>query len=322
MISIRCVPLKSCSTEGDALRELDSMNIIRSDPFVLMSGNTISNVNLKSAIAFHKQKRVDDPNNVMTVVLKKQQRTVFSLSDLTVAIDRQTAQLLLFENNSANGGNKVQQQLLQIPLELMAEHEEMALHSDLQDCRIDICSPEFLLQFSDNFDYQVHFLMSSGDSILTFGFSQDVREDFVRNEVCNWSLGKHIFGFIAEPSEYFAAISADPWSVHAAARDVAARWLYPLVPDSCIMDPPRESGHGAGRFEQLSNHSYKGPETRVSRSAVIGEGVILGSGTVLADGAMIGHSVVGKRCTIGADAVIEDSYIMDGELSIPLPWHS
>lgn len=132
------------------------MNIIRSDPFVLMSGITISNVNLKSAIEFHKQKRTDDPNNVMTVVLKKQQRPVFSLSDLTIAIDRQTAQLLLFESgHSCDDEEEGCAQQLQIPLELMDEHEEMALHSDLHDCRIDICSPEFLLQFSDNFDYQV-----------------------------------------------------------------------------------------------------------------------------------------------------------------------
>ncbi|CAN0402928.1 unnamed protein product, partial [Ectocarpus sp. 13 AM-2016] len=35
------------------------------------------------------------------------------------------------------------------------EHGELQLRSDLLDCHVDVCSPEVLVQLSDNFDYQV-----------------------------------------------------------------------------------------------------------------------------------------------------------------------
>lgn len=35
------------------------------------------------------------------------------------------------------------------------EHGELELRSDLLDCHVDVCSPEVLVQLSDNFDYQV-----------------------------------------------------------------------------------------------------------------------------------------------------------------------
>lgn len=44
---------------------------MRSDPFVLISGDVISNMDLKRAIAFHKEKRKEDPSCVMTMVMKR-----------------------------------------------------------------------------------------------------------------------------------------------------------------------------------------------------------------------------------------------------------
>ena len=38
-------------------------------------------------------------------------------------------------------------------MQVLSEHESMTLHSDLLDCHVDICSPEVLWRFSENFDY-------------------------------------------------------------------------------------------------------------------------------------------------------------------------
>jgi hypothetical protein len=208
------------------------MNVIRSDPFVLISGDVISNINLKEAIAFHKRKRKEDVNNVMTLVLKEVQKTAGAkplLDDLVVAMDRVSSQIVLFENSHKKGSVKVS-------LELMAEHPKgLTFSTDLLDCHVDICSPELMVQFSDNFDYQVRdagltgfrreesvpsvaapaycseilgdnagceFLLLMCVRMLTYYmfysaavFVQDIRRDFIRNEVGNWSLGKHIFGY-------------------------------------------------------------------------------------------------------------------------------
>ncbi len=201
LLSVKCVNSTSCSTEGDALRELDSMNIIRSDPFVLINGLVISNLNLRDVIAYHKEKRLNDPNNVMTVVLKPVQSfsaVVPIFEDLVVSMNKRTSQILLFDNNLTSAD-------LRIPLDLLEQQEEMSFRTDLLDCHVDVCSPEFLLQFSDNFDYQViynDFALDVGCHsfylVVVLLHLQNLRRDFIQNEVSNWSLGKHIYAFVLE----------------------------------------------------------------------------------------------------------------------------
>ena len=118
----------------------------------MISGDVISNINLKEAITFHKIKRKEDSNNVLTVVLKKVQKVAGAkpiLDDLTIAMNRNSSQIVLFENSFRKKDVK-------ISLELMQEHPAgLNFYTDLLDCNVDICSPEFMMQFSDNFDYQV-----------------------------------------------------------------------------------------------------------------------------------------------------------------------
>lgn len=58
------------------------------------------------------------------------------------------------------------------------EHGELQIRSDLLDCHVDVCSPEVLVQISDNFDYQ------------------DMRQDFVANEAANHELGNKILAHV------------------------------------------------------------------------------------------------------------------------------
>lgn len=150
-LSIRCISSNSCTSAGDALRELDGMNIVRSDPFILISGDVVSNLNLKKAIAFHKQKRKEDVNNIMTVVLKKVQKSAGAkplMDDLVVGMNRKSSQIVIFEDS-------IDKKEVRVPIELMENSTELSFSTDLLDCNVDICSPELMLQFSDNFDYQV-----------------------------------------------------------------------------------------------------------------------------------------------------------------------
>jgi translation initiation factor eIF-2B subunit epsilon len=127
------------------------------------------------------------------------------LDDLLVGMDRLTAQLLLFDDSlprpprppppptgapgapalTIEGGSASDE--ITLPLELLADHQAAGLdfHTDLLDCNVDICSPELMVQFSDNFDYQ------------------DIRKDFIHNEVGNWALGKHIYGYIIQVFFFF-----------------------------------------------------------------------------------------------------------------------
>ena len=56
---------------GDALREIDAKNLIRSD-FILVQGDLIANVDLKPALEAHRQRRQGtDTNSIMTLVCRQ-----------------------------------------------------------------------------------------------------------------------------------------------------------------------------------------------------------------------------------------------------------
>ena len=57
---VRVVKSKRCTSAGDALRELDREGHIRSDPFVLVSGDVITNIDLASVIKEHEAARKKD----------------------------------------------------------------------------------------------------------------------------------------------------------------------------------------------------------------------------------------------------------------------
>jgi translation initiation factor eIF-2B subunit epsilon len=58
----------SISNVGDALRELDKRNLIQCDPFILMYGDVITNVDLSGAIAQHQQRHKKDSSAIMTIL--------------------------------------------------------------------------------------------------------------------------------------------------------------------------------------------------------------------------------------------------------------
>lgn len=150
MLNVECV-VSICHSPGDALRELDGLGKVRSDPFILINGDVVSNMDLNKAITFHKERRKLDETAIMTVVLKEVQLDTAArpvLDDLVVAMDSDNAQILLFNNTW-------QKDAVTLPLEIVDEHPSMVLHTNLLDCHIDICSPEFLIQFGDNFDFKV-----------------------------------------------------------------------------------------------------------------------------------------------------------------------
>ena len=139
-----------CMSAGDVLRELDAKNVITSDPFVLVSGDVISNLNLKQAVAAHKERREKDKTSIMSVVMKSaspRHPTRRVQDDLVVALNRKTNQLLLFDDNPSSSS-------VQLPVGVIKEHVALQFRYDLLDCHIDICSPEVMIHFSDNYDYQ------------------------------------------------------------------------------------------------------------------------------------------------------------------------
>ncbi len=85
-----------CQSAGDALREIDCMGVIRSDPFVLISDGVISNMDLRRVIAKHKKAKKVDPMRMMTMCFKEADplsslRPV--LDELVIGLDSKTEQV-------------------------------------------------------------------------------------------------------------------------------------------------------------------------------------------------------------------------------------
>lgn len=47
---VRIITSNNCLSAGDALRDIDQRGVVRSDPFILVSGDVVSNVDLKAVI--------------------------------------------------------------------------------------------------------------------------------------------------------------------------------------------------------------------------------------------------------------------------------
>ncbi|THG09645.1 hypothetical protein TEA_022177 [Camellia sinensis var. sinensis] len=150
-----------------------------------------------------------------------------------------------------------------------------------RDCYIDICSPEVLSLFTDNFDYQ------------------HLRRHFVKGLLVDDIMGYKIFTH--EIYSSYAARIDNFRSYDTVSKDIIQRWTYPFVPDVQFF------GNNAAKLERQG--MYRSSGIVQSRSAQIGPFTVIGNGTTIGNNTKISNSVVGEGCNIGSNVAIEGSYI-------------
>lgn len=103
---------------------------IRGD-FVLVSGDTVSNMSLMEALREHKERRRKDSNAIMTMVVKKSKASMVTrqsrlgTDELFMAIDPDTKQLLYYEDRSDKS-------IVSLDKALLSDHSSIYLHNDKQ----------------------------------------------------------------------------------------------------------------------------------------------------------------------------------------------
>eukprot|EP00977_Amphora_coffeiformis_P011555 scaffold2780_cov174-Amphora_coffeaeformis.AAC.1 len=276
---------------GDALRELDRRDLVQSDPFILMYGDTVTNVDLTSAIATHKARHKKDPTAIHTVLFKQvgaseltdsgvnQSSIRTRTDDLVVGINsKQGNRILLYDDQPSNG-------TVEVPCSFFASHSEVDIHYDLVDCGIDLCSPDVLARFQDEFDYR------------------DIRRHWVANSVAEEEEGlqNKIYAHLLDKNEYAARVT-DFATYAAISRDLLQRWCYPVVPDNL------PSGYKkAYRYSMQRHYMYfeqKNGKTQMGRGALIRGTGMMGAGCSVGDGCRIEQTVVGHGCTIGSGVTV------------------
>nr|GLL39516.1 translation initiation factor eIF-2B subunit epsilon-like [Ipomoea trifida]GMD55934.1 translation initiation factor eIF-2B subunit epsilon-like [Ipomoea batatas] len=266
---------------GDALRLIYERNVIHGD-FVLVSGDTVSNMSLSEALKEHKERRRKDSNAVMTMVIKQSKpspithQSRLGTEELFIAIEPETKQLLYYEDkaNDTKG-------YLSLEKGLLADNPSISLHNDKQDCYVDICSPEVLSLFTDNFDYQ------------------HLRRHFVKGLLLDDIMGYKIFTHEIHSS--YAARIDNFKSYDTVSKDIIQRWTYPLVPDVQFF------GNSATKLERRG--VYRASEVKQSRSAKIGSFTVIGNNTSIGNNTEISNSVIGEGCIIGSHVKIDGCYI-------------
>ena len=275
---VKTVTSSQTQNAGDALRELDSQKMVTTEPFVLISGDVVCNIDLASVIQAHKERFEKDKENIMTVVLKKaspEHRTRSIDDDLVVVLDSETKQIVKYDNEYERG-------MVDMEASFFAEHAGVEFRYDLMDCNVDVCSIEMIARVADEYDYK------------------DLRKDFIRQEVQNKELGHKIYGHIVE-NEYAARVH-DPRTYDAVCRDVIRRWAYPMVPDNNL--------YGTS-FVYSRINRYKEADVTLAWSATVGSDTVIGARTKIGNGTKVNQSVLGRDCTIGDNVQIIGSHIWD-----------
>ncbi|KAI8107409.1 hypothetical protein M9435_002440 [Picochlorum sp. BPE23] len=307
-VSIHVIVSSDCMSVGDAMRMLDHKDVLTSD-FVLVSGDVITNINLGKALNEHKSRRKTDKSAIMTMVLKggmysDHRLRLGDLGALTV-MDASTKRLLRFEekrDHDVFNYDDAKNTDIHLDLSLFGGRDEITLRNDLIDTGIYICSPDVLMLFSDNFDYQ------------------NVRKDFVTGVLSEEELGNKLY--LHEVSDKYATRVRSFRCYAAVTKDILSRWTYPFVPDANLFKQDNRMMDGGG----LAQQRWGPPETQysyskgkvyiddcvsIARTATIQHSVCIGCGTVVGPAAVIRDSVIGKNCRIGQNAVIIGSIIGD-----------
>ncbi|KAL5403687.1 hypothetical protein PMIN06_012670 [Paraphaeosphaeria minitans] len=267
---------------GDAMRDLDTRGLLVGD-FLMVYGDVVSNLPLESALAEHRARRAKDKNAIMTMVLREAgtiHRTKAQATSPVFVIDPTKDRCLHFEQMP----NKDQTHFLSIDPELLSDHQEIDVRQDLIDCGIDICTPDVLALWSDNFDFQAP----------RKGFLHSVLKDYELN-------GKTIHTHIV--SDHYAARVRNLHAYDAVSRDIVSRWAYPLCPDSNLVQ--------GQSYRLQKGNIYKEEGVILARDCVILPKTVIGRGTSIGDGSVIKNSIIGRHCIIGKGVNIDGAYLWD-----------
>ncbi|KAL2072226.1 hypothetical protein VTL71DRAFT_11569 [Oculimacula yallundae] len=268
---------------GDALRDLDSRDLITGD-FLLVHGDLVSNLPIDAALAAHRARRIADKNAIMTMILRAgglgTHRTKSKGITPVFVVDPTKSRCLHYEEMNPLQANKY----VNIDPELLSDHSELEIRTDLIDCGIDICTPDVLALWAESFDYEVprrHFL-------------HGVLKDYELN-------GKTIHTEVVQ--DHYAARVFNLQSYEAVSKDVLGRWTYPLVPDSNLL---------AGQTYKFERGGFcKENGVILARTCKVGKRTVIGKDTSVGDGSVISNSIIGRRCFIGKNVTINNAFLWD-----------
>lgn len=320
---IHLLLVEDANSIGDCLREVYKENLIQSD-FILIRGLTITNFCLEKAFKFHMEIKKADKNAAMTSLFKSLKneygvKTVYD--DNIIVIDKNTKQLLQYE--SIDGLDRVKLNS-NIKFDLRpGKSREFEVKTNYLDTFIDICSPEVLNHFTDNFDYK------------------NIRDDLLRNYLVSEMYLDTFYLYEIDSSLYCNTIK-NMESYLKISNEILNRWAYPISLENLSASKKLNIDYvyshnnvylGAGKdsnynvshinlarlnslsdFRNSSLSSLDNAANTVQVSVDCTANIkssCLGIKTTLKEQVTVFNSVIGKNCFIGVGAKIINSVLHD-----------
>lgn len=296
--------------EGDALRDIDGRSDIRpQDDFLIVRSGAVFNMDVMRLVKEHKERRVKDRNWLLTSVFRR--GTAGAPSGLVIAVESGSGTLIKFDERCTSG----------VSLDVKASNAglenggSVEICSDVVDVGLDVCAPDLLVEFKDNFDFdRVRALtrekLESGDA-ETLGnrmyahFTNSARGEYASRIDTLAALAQttaDVFNGWMHPVSLGTV--AAPHQVHHFEPDV---FFCPSVEPGCAT--------------KLSAQAYvakqwSGRNSVIGRNASIGEGAriwnsVIGDGVAIGKGAVIDNSIVCNNSTVEPNAVIDQCVLSE-----------
>ncbi|KAH7107522.1 nucleotide-diphospho-sugar transferase [Auriculariales sp. MPI-PUGE-AT-0066] len=266
---------------GAALRDVYAHQVIKGD-FVLIMGDVVSNIDIRTVLDEHRTRRKDNKDAVMTIVAREAgigHRSRPRGETSVFVLDSASQEVLHYAPVPAVPAVP----RLSIPREKLQGHSSVEIRNDLIDCGIDVCAFEVLSLFQDEFDWQ------------------DVRLHFVPGILTSELHGKQIHVHVAKHG--YAARVKDTKMYASVSKDILARWAFPLSPD--------ENRPSGDLYEHLRGNRYvsRDKPISISRSCRFGNNSMIGGGSRLEDKTAVEGSVLGTNSVIGASSTVSNSFL-------------
>jgi translation initiation factor eIF-2B subunit epsilon len=282
-IVVTVISMPEALSEGDALRDLDAKQVLRSD-FLLYRADSVVTFDLKSIVLEHRQRRLADKDAIMTLCCMQTGEGIAMRSKATSSvhcIDPTKDQLLHTETLFAS-----QRTRATLPLELLQFNdrdgcEEVDIRHDLVESGVYICSVDVPPLFSENFDYQ-----SLQDDFIPGILTSDLLESKIFVHV-----GKRGYGGRAQDTQTYDSIS----------KDILRHWTSPIHPAS--------TSWIGERFTEKRGWRYIGQAVKSDRSCGVGPCSMIASRCVLSEQVRILESVLCSDVKIGKRSIVFRSHL-------------
>lgn len=309
--------------EGDALRDVESRDGVRpTEDFVLVSYGSVFNVNVSELVSQHKSRRDVDRNWLITTVFR---RGAGSASvGLVAAVDAASKTLVKYTSKDAGG---------RLSIDVSGDYSglrdggQLEICSDVLDIGLDICAPDFLLEFRENFYYS---------SVRAY-----IKEklDGGSAEVYGNRMYVH---FLDSKLGQFGTRITSLVSLAQATSDVLNGWMSPISEASICQQPSpvdqrdfsteflvERCSIGANASIAIGStiiESVIGNNVKIGFDCTIVQSIIM-DGTEIGDRVEIEKSIVGENCSIVEDSAIPRNCFLDqgvciGHVRYPIPSHS